>query len=362
MKRISTAMGKAKKLPSGSWRVQVYAGEEDGRAKRLSFTAPTKAEAELKAAQWQSGKKRIQSGDRTIKEAIRGYIDAKKGVLSPSTVYGYEKLYRNAYGSIEKMHIQKLTMEDLQLYVSAYSATHSPKSVANAYGLLIAAIGLYAPDMSFKVTLPQKRKKRISSPSDEDVQELFRRASPLLQKSIALAAFGAFRRSEVVVLEYGDIKGRTVHISKDMVQGPDKVWYVKPHPKTSDSDRFVDLPQEIIDLLGSGEKNERVVKYSNPHCITSSFTRLRDKLGVSVRFHDLRHYFASIAVVLGIPPDYVAEMGGWKKNSSVLRETYQNRIDSEMKKYSNRMIEHFDGIVGKSLHTKLHTDSEDADG
>ena len=32
-------MAKAKKLPSGNWRVQVYAGEENGNRKYKSFTA-----------------------------------------------------------------------------------------------------------------------------------------------------------------------------------------------------------------------------------------------------------------------------------------------------------------------------------
>ena len=40
-------MATAKKLPSGSWRVQLYAGKTpDGKRRYLSFTANTKKEAE----------------------------------------------------------------------------------------------------------------------------------------------------------------------------------------------------------------------------------------------------------------------------------------------------------------------------
>ena len=46
-------MAKAKKLPSGSWRVLLYVGtDENGKKKRKSITADTKKEAELLAAQY----------------------------------------------------------------------------------------------------------------------------------------------------------------------------------------------------------------------------------------------------------------------------------------------------------------------
>ena len=47
-------MATAKKLPSGSWRVQLYVGKgPDGKRQYLSFTRPTKKEAEYEALQYQ---------------------------------------------------------------------------------------------------------------------------------------------------------------------------------------------------------------------------------------------------------------------------------------------------------------------
>ncbi len=45
-------MASAKKLPSGSWRVNLFIGTEDGKRKYKSFTAATKREAEFQAAQY----------------------------------------------------------------------------------------------------------------------------------------------------------------------------------------------------------------------------------------------------------------------------------------------------------------------
>ena len=88
-------MAKAKKLPSGSWRVQVYAGEENGKRKYKSFTAPSRKEAEYLAAEWARDRKDRERGNITVREAIDRYIKSKEPVLSPSTIRGYRIIYRN---------------------------------------------------------------------------------------------------------------------------------------------------------------------------------------------------------------------------------------------------------------------------
>ncbi len=50
-------MAKAKKLPSGQWNVTVYSHTEGGKRRYASFTAPSKAEAERKAAEFTLHKK-----------------------------------------------------------------------------------------------------------------------------------------------------------------------------------------------------------------------------------------------------------------------------------------------------------------
>lgn len=70
-------MPKAKKLKSGSWNVTVFSHIEDGKRKYESFTAPTKNEALLMAAEFKAGKKRKVQCDLTVGEALDGYIRAK---------------------------------------------------------------------------------------------------------------------------------------------------------------------------------------------------------------------------------------------------------------------------------------------
>ena len=339
-------MATAKKLPSGSWRVQVYSHTDyDGKRHYESFTAPTKREAELKAAEWSTKKTLRYQAGLTVREAIDGYINAKTGVLSPSTIRGYRKMQRNNYQVIEDKYIKKLTTEDLQLFVSNIAQTLSPKSVANIYALLSSSLSFYMPDVAFKVTMPRKVKKKVYAPSNEDRQTLFRMASPELKKCIALGAYGGLRRGEIGALTFADLNGNILNIDKDMIQCDDGVWVLKEIPKTDESCRLVPLPQKVVDLLGHGNPESRIINYENPGSITQCFTKLRNRLNVNVRFHDLRHYYASIGAVLGIPDNYMADFGGWKRGSGVMKEVYQNSIKSMNDMYAEQMKIYFNNLI-----------------
>lgn len=338
-------MAKAKKLPSGSWRVQVFSyRDKDGKAHRESITAPTKAEAEMKAAQYAANKTRQARSDLTVAEAIQGYINAKEGVLSPSTIRGYDRMRQNNYGPIEKKRIRALTSEDLQVFVSDFAKDHSPKTTKNVYALLTASLGLYAPDMVFRVTLPAKRIKRPVSPSDADVVALYKAAQPALKVCIGFGMKG-LREGEVSALKYEDIQDGKAHIHAVIVKDKDSKWIYKETPKTAESDRYIALPQFLLDLIGEGEG---FVTGMNPATISKKFTELRDKLGYKIRFHDLRHYFASTAAVLQIPDTYTADMGGWQRGgSSVMKKIYQNNIKSMSDYYEKKINTHMDKIVKK---------------
>jgi integrase len=55
-----------------------------------------------------------------------------------------------------------------------------------------------------------------------------------------------------------------------------------------------------------------------------------------IRFHDLRHTFASIALAGGVPVHVVAKMLG-HKNPSVTLNTYSHVLDGQQAKAAERM-------------------------
>jgi len=298
----------------------------------------------LLAAEYKSGKQRIVDDNKTVHEAVTGYINAKEGVLSPSTVRGYERMIKY-YKPIEHIKLYQLTNEQIQIFVSDLARDLSPKTVSNVFGLLSSSIALYLPDKHIKVTLPRIIHKKTLSPSDEDVRGLYDAACDELKKCIALSAYGSMRRGEISALKYSDINENVLFIHADLVKDKGGKWVYK-EPKTPDSIRYKTVPAEVIELLGSGAPDDYVVKWL-PDTITKRFIDLRKSQGVDIRFHDLRHYYASIGAALGIPDLYLAESGGWKQNSKVLKSVYQNKITPISEAFEKKLNDHFSEQIRK---------------
>jgi len=297
------------------------------------------------AARFSETGSRAARVDLTVKEAVAGYIKAKEGVLSPSTIKGYRKIERNYFDEIGHLKIRKLTNEQVQLFISNHAKKLSAKSVKNIYGLLTASIALYMPDKTFRIKLPPKQIKRAQSVSESDVMALFNAARPWLKICIGLSAFGSLRRGEICSLKFKDISDGKIYVHTDMVVDDNGKWIIKDMPKTETSIRDVStIPQVIFDLIGTGDPEDRII-HRTPNEVTKYFIALRDDLGMTCRFQDMRGFFASSAPLLGIGDIYLSDMGGWRRGSSVLKEHYQKNMTDVSDEYARRMRDHFDSLI-----------------
>jgi integrase len=214
-----------------------------------------------------------------------------------------------------------------------------PKSVKNAYTLVVSAIALYA-ERSFKVTLPTRQPLQYNVPTDEDVQLLMAEARPDLRLAIMLAAVGTLRRGEICGLKYKDVIPNVgVYVHTDMVLSKDNTWIHKEIPKTSDSVRLVSLPSEALSMIEDGEPDAYIID-GTPAAISDAFGRLRDRLGLSCRFHDLRHYAVSILHAIGVPDQYLMERGGWA-TPGTLQAVYRNTLSDKSKEFSDKANAYF---------------------
>ena len=323
-------MAKARKLPSGSWRVLVYDGKDAaGKRQYKSITAPTKKEAEYQAAQYALTHKLDRPSNMTLGDAYVSYIRSKDSILSPSTLRGYEKVMRNHLQSLMSVRLSDLSQAQIQSAINAEAAVHSPKTVRNIHGLLSAVLRVYLPDMALHTALPQKKRPELYVPSSDDISKILAAcAGTELEKAIMLAAFGSLRRSEISALTKDDINGSTITISKAMVRAPDSQWVVK-QPKTDAGYRILTLPEFVIDRISQCE--DRVVALT-PGSITNAFVLLLKRLDIpKFRFHDLRHYQASILHAMGVPDKYIIERGGWHGDAT-LKAIYQHTMDEKRKK------------------------------
>ena len=334
-------------LPSGNFRVQVYLyTDENGKKVRKSFTGRTKREAEKEGWKW-----RLQHGydkntvrdDITVHEACERYIVLKEKVLSPSTVRGYQMALKKIDGTaLADRMLMTLSDEVMQSFISMLSIDSSAKTVANVYGFLTASISLYRPSMTFKVTLPKKKKASTYIPTTEDVQKLLNACTKdELKIAILFAALGTMRRGEACAVTFDDVnyEENTININKAFVETPDYSWELKS-PKTYESARTIVLPQYVFDMIKGLKRKGGYIVGCTPDRLYVRFKTARIKAGLpDFRYHDLRHYAASQMHADGVPDRYIEAMGGWKPGSTVLKRVYENVMVDELKTMQKTYME-----------------------
>lgn len=319
------------KLPSGHWRARVYV---DGKYK--SFTAATKREAERRAALYTG----TTATGLTVAEAVKDYISAKREVLSPSTVLGYESLARNAYETIGHRCIDTLTAPELQRWVGAYAKDHSPKRVRNANALLVSALKMFRPDFRPDLTMPARIRNEVATPSTGEVAQLLdylRGRDRDLYVATLLGAYGPMRRGEICALTGRDVDHRagTVTVRRNKVIGPDGA--VIKGPKTEAGYRTISLPAAIMEELPLVGSEEYLIT-TPPERLSARFKAAAKACGLEIHFHSLRHFGASVLHAWGVPDQYIMQRGGWESDH-VMKRVYRTSLDDQTKRIESMVAE-----------------------
>ena len=345
-KRKDDIMATARKLPSGNYRCRVYLGKVNGKDIYKSFTAPTKKEAELLAVNflddYSNNKRKRKVKEITFEDALEEYIELKEKVLSPSTIRGYKSLQRNfaeKFPRFYKSRLCDISQEDIQMLISTLAVKNSPKTVRNYHGIISSILG---SEMVIKTTMPQRIIPDLHIPTDDEIKILVNAVKDTeLEIPVLLGAFCMMRQGEICGLSLNDVdfKTNTIHIHHSLVIDDDKEWKLKA-PKNSTSDRYVDVPDFVIARI---KEKGYITKYS-PDNISTNFSRVLKRNEIPhFRFHDLRHYSASIRHALNIPDAYIMAEGGWKSDA-ILKSVYRHAMKDKKNEMQERATKHFSKI------------------
>lgn len=185
-----------------------------------------------------------------------------------------------------------------------------------------------------------KKKTHITIPQHDDIERLTTAVKGTqMGTALLLASALDLRRSEVCTLTWDDFdfKRKQVTISKALVLTPDRDWVVK-YTKSTAGDRVLALPDALVDYLRSLPRTDKPLVTFNPDSFTKRFVRLRKKYGITCRLHDLRHYYASPMLALGVPDKYAIERMG-HETDHMLRTVYQHIMAEKMQKVDRWMNE-----------------------
>ena len=348
-----------KQLPSGSWRIRIQVNGQ-----KYSITDKDKKIVKQKAKEIFAGQKVDKFIPVSVEKAIENYIELKTPVLSPTTILGYTRYKDNYLRSISNIILSKLTQEDVQAAVNNdVLAGKSPKTIRNAHGLLSAVLKQYRPNFVLNTTLPQKRPYQVHIPDEDEIKRIWEKSrGTVYELPILLGACCGMRMSEIRGLKFSDLDGNRIHIQRALVRGKGpsdskKTMQVEKLTKSYSGDRWITLPDFIVELINKQPKKTEFICPNSDIAIYKNYVKFCKEAGVApTRFHDLRHFEASEAHSLGVPDEYQIKRLG-HKTDNMLKSTYRHTMRSKELPFENsinqRMTEIFsDEKVATKTATK----------
>lgn len=325
-----------KKLPSGNWMIQVMIN-----GKRINKVFRTKNECIRYAVDIKTEKANSVSFDKlTIGKAADQYIELKRPVLSPSTIFYYKKIRKNLMNGIADLRIADINADKVQQWINELSQSgKAPKTIHNAHGFLYSILSKY--DITLKTTLPQRIPADINIPSEHEAMLIAEYSvGTKYELPIKLAMYMGLRVSEILGLQWNDYDGTFLKIRRAIVTGEN--GEVEKSTKTISGNRILRVPMPIKTLLDNTEHTDAHITNLSSKAIYNGFCRICKKANVPhFRFHDLRHFYASLMLAEGIPNKYsMRQMGHVSDN--MLKKTYQHIIkekEIEYDKILNQKIE-----------------------
>ena len=167
------------------------------------------------------------------------------------------------------------------------------------------------PKHEMKILPPEQIKSYLTAAEQRGVLPMF-----------YLELISGLRKGELVALQWSDldIENKTISVSKQYVKNPNGELTLS-RPKTETSVRKVSIPQEAVDLLIAehGKHPENPYMFPSPATgemyYPDSVVNLHKKIlkdaGLPhIRFHDLRHTFATLALQNGVDIKTVSGMLG----------------------------------------------------
>ena len=334
----------------GRWEGRVVIGYDDkGKPKTKSVLAHNKGECveKLEKLKEECGRTAEKlKPDMPFGEWIDfwyQYFSSPK--LRPTTQATYEnRIYGHIIPSIGKIPISKLTQNDLQQFYAKLKRTGrkvnvelkgtgvSDRMVRSCHALCRSSLEkaveerLITRNPSIGCKLPPKKNGEMKVLTQNEIVRLLNQAyDEGYYEMFLLELTTGMRRGEMLGLKWRDLNLETgeLNIKRQLTTKGISV------PKTKSSIRTILLPPDMLELLREMKKTAKYdwifpspVKEGeprNPTAITKRFRIMLERAHCKhVRFHDLRHTFATMALENGMDVKTLSAMIGHVSSETTL--------------------------------------------
>lgn len=294
-----------------------------------------------------------------FKDYVNSFLEKSKSIIKKSSYYNYQwALNSIILPYFKNIKLNEFNSKKLQEFANflldRYSIKSSRDIVAIVKNILHSAEDeeIILPK-KYKVKFP-KNKNVYNVLAPEDYEKLYNyciECSKFPTLGIILAMCLGLRIGEVCGLKWEDIdfKSNSLEINRSVNRlynsSTNNSEIFIGAPKTAKSKRKIYLTEKIVNILKlkMPEKIQNIYIISGrekplePRNMRAFFDRLLKKLNIEhIKFHELRHTFATRAIENNIDPKTVAEIMG-HENCNITLDIYTNCTEKMMRNAIEQM-------------------------
>jgi integrase len=303
----------------------------DGRQK-LETVGPNKKEAERVLAERIaaiSGGTYAELREATFAEFAKKWLAHVESRLKPSTRDGYERYIRKQLvPEFGRYPLRALNAGLIQAWMDERLAEGSAPKTVNNYLVVMKKMlgdgvtwGYLAANPAGAVRRAKVPHQEMQALAPEQVRRFLAAVAPDYWLFFTVAVFTGLRRGELIALQWGDVDRQAgrLHVRRSLWKGQ----FIGP--KTRRSIRSVDLAPQVLSALcearppGRAEVFRSQLIFSGPNgkpldpdnLVKRRFLPALERAELPrIRFHDLRHTYASLLIAAGEHPKYIQSQLG----------------------------------------------------
>ena len=376
MGKRSNGEGTIYKRNDGRWCAAYY----DTEFRRHYVYGKTQSEVKKKLKEREQVNSSTKPSQITVEEWVREYLEKfKKNELKATTYSTYHVFYRKHIknSNLGKMKLDKVTGGIVQKYYNdKIEDGYASKTIRHLHTLINGAftkgvqLHMIKENPVKYVNMPKKEKYQAEIISKKDVEKIVKEAvDDVLYPIVVTTMYTGMRKGEVFGLtwENVDFQNRTIFVRQSLCKyqkepdenGVRKTEYRVMEPKNKTSVRAIPMIDPVYEALVIQKKRQDQDKeryqeiyrdegfvfadpdggYFKQSTFMTKYHRFLKTYGVKdIRFHDLRHTFASLLLEAGVSMKVVQELLGHSTITTTM-DIYAH-ISDEMKTGAiNKLVE-----------------------
>ena len=319
--------------------------------------AETKGKLNIKKVEKATPKARISS-EITIYEWVEKWIYTQRQIKLSTRMMYFSFLENHIKRSIGTIALGKISSEALQTFIDNETEKYSAKTIHSVFSMLRLALSAanekgYVGSICNNIKLPKVRKSQLrvlSQQEQKQLEKIICEQNNRYDIGILICLYTGIRIGELCALKWEniDLKNGTIFIDKTVqrvrnedVKNKAKTSVIFSTPKSSSSIRMIPIPSFLILLLRKYELTHGFVlhndgRFVDTRNVSRRFKKLLELAELpNLKYHILRHTFATRALELGFDAKTLSEILG-HSSVTITLNLYAHSLPEHKKKEMNK--------------------------